>query len=115
MKHINIVGCGVNVLDHLTLNAITVLGHSELVLALVTNAEIEILSKYCLNIINIYFWCKIEENWCNIEANWCNIGDNWCNCKNNWCIKYIKCFIYLLFIFQYGKHYYFLITELLQI
>lgn len=53
MKHINIVGCGVNVLDHLTLNAITVLGHSELVLALVTNAEIEILSKYCLNIINI--------------------------------------------------------------
>ena len=53
MKHINIVGCGVNILDHLTLNAITVLGHSELVLALVTNAEIEILSKYCLNIVNI--------------------------------------------------------------
>lgn len=53
MKHINIVGCGVNVLDHLTLNAINVLQQSELVLALVTNAEIEILSKYCLNIINI--------------------------------------------------------------
>lgn len=53
MKNINIIGYGINVLDHLTLRAIKDLESSELVLALANNKEIDILSRYCKKIISI--------------------------------------------------------------
>lgn len=53
MKQINIIGYGINVLDHLTLRAIKDLENSELVLALANNKEIELLSNYCKKIISI--------------------------------------------------------------
>ncbi len=53
MKYINVVGYGVNAVEHLTLEAIMVLERSEVVLALATNEEINVLRRYCLKIVSI--------------------------------------------------------------
>lgn len=53
MKNINIIGYGINALEHLTLRAIKDLEDSEVVLTLANNEEIDILSKYCKKIISI--------------------------------------------------------------
>ena len=58
MKQVNILGYGVNAIEHLTLNAITVLENSDLVLALAANAETELLSKFSSKIKNISFLYK---------------------------------------------------------